>query len=252
MRLIPLGTNGFFPSFGRETACYAIPIERKLIILDAGTGLFRLAEPIGKKLLSNIKEVHLYLSHYHLDHTFGFYAAFKLLEKKKVTVFGSHRRQVFREFVALKYFPIDYPKKHKNFKWLDLSEGKHKIADYEVAVIKQNHREEISLAYRFSFGLAYVTDGELGKGVVDFVRGVPLLLREHGEIGKKGGETTIDGHTTTITAAEIAKEAKVGKLALIHHKPFKETEKLKKHLEAARMIFPKTELALDTVYQSFS
>ena len=101
MKLIPLGTNGFFPSFGRQTACYAIPIKKTLIILDAGSGLFRLAEPVGKKLLDGIDEIHLYLSHYHLDHTFGFYAAFKLFNNVKVRVFAPSGRQVFWEFVSL-------------------------------------------------------------------------------------------------------------------------------------------------------
>src|SRR3989344_8977467 len=115
MKVIPLGTNGFFPSFNRQTACYAIPKDKILIVLDAGSGLFRFAEPVGIDLLKNVKEIHLYLSHYHLDHTFGFYAAFKLFKGKKVSVFGSCEKQVFSEFVKLKHFPIDYSREYKNF-----------------------------------------------------------------------------------------------------------------------------------------
>lgn len=274
MRLIPLGTNGFFSSFNRQTACYAIPHEKTLIILDAGTGLFRLAEPAGKRLLSGIKEVHLYLSHYHLDHTFGFYAAFDLLKDKKVTVFGSHKRQVLWEFVTLKYFPIDYAKKHKNFKWINLDEGKHKIADYKVSVRKQNHRGEESLAYCFDFparnalansacvaggGLAYITDGEPTKENIEFAKGMPLLLHEHGFTGEKllgKGNVNIkkhilDGHVTTVGAALVAKKANVGKLALIHHLPYVDIDELKKQLKVARSIFPKTRLTLDFEEISF-
>src|SRR3989344_4405343 len=101
MKIIPLGTNGFFPSFDRQTACYVIAYGKILIILDAGSGLFRFAESVGIDILKNVKEIHLYLSHYHLDHTFGFYAAFKLFKNKKVTVFGSCEKQVFSEFVKL-------------------------------------------------------------------------------------------------------------------------------------------------------
>jgi len=253
MRLIPLGTNGFFSGFGRQTACYAIPHEKILIILDAGSGLFRLAEPAGKKLLSGFTKVHLYLSHYHLDHTFGFYAAFKFFKGKKVTVFGSHKRQVFWEFVTLNHFPVDYAKVHKNFIWKTLTEGTHKIDGYNVAVKKQNHRGEVSLAYRFDFGLAYVTDGEPTKENIEFVREVPLLLHEHGFTGEKIlkrknvdiADHLLDGHVTTVGASIIAKEAKVGKLALIHHLPYVDIDELKKQLKVAKSIFPKTELAYD-------
>lgn len=251
MRIIPLGTNGFFPSFGRATACYVISLKDILIILDAGSGLFRLAEPEGKELLRGKKEVHLYLSHYHLDHAFGFYAAFKLLKGKKVTVLAESGRQVFWEFVTMKHFPINYSKVHKNFSWQAISEGNHKISSYQVSVRKQDHRGEGSLAFRFKFPageLAYVTDSEPTKESSEFVRGVSLLLHEHGFIGKsniKLNDQIIDGHVTTIGAALLAKEAKVGKLALIHHYPFSDNKKLESQLKIARSIFPKTILAQD-------
>src|SRR3990167_10645191 len=130
MKIIPLGTNGFFSSFNRQTACYAIAYNGRLIILDAGSGIFRFAEPDGKRLLSGFSKIDLFLSHYHLDHTFGFYAAFKLFAGKQVTVYGSHEKQVFSEFVKLKHFPIDFSKEHKNFDWKTVGEGKNKISDY--------------------------------------------------------------------------------------------------------------------------
>lgn len=257
MRLIPLGTNGFFSSFGRQTACYAIPYGRILIILDAGSGLFRLAEPEGKKLLSGVDEVHLFLSHYHLDHTFGFYAAFKLLQDKKVIVFGDHNKQVFSEFITLKYFPVNYTAVHKNFQWQTLREGRHNISSYKVAVRQQYHRGEGSLAFRFEFpgkkGLAYVTDSEPTEESISFVAGIPLLLHEW-KFGRNNVLPTdkiklekeiYDGHVTTAGAALIAKRAKVGKLVLIHHDPFADEEKLQNQLKLARSIFPKTELARD-------
>ena len=257
MNVFPLGTNGFFPSFNKQTACYAVPYGKILILLDAGSGLFRLAEPEGKKLLKGVDEVHLYLSHYHLDHTFGFYAAFKLLQGKKVIVFGNHNKQVFSEFITLKYFPVDYAAVHKNFQWQTLKEGRHNISSYKVAVRQQYHRGEGSLAFRFDFpthnGLAYVTDSEPTEGSIRLVTDVPLLLHEW-EFGRskvlptekiKLEKEIHGGHVTTIGAALIAKRAKVGKLVLIHHDPFADERKLQSQLKLARAIFPKTELAGD-------
>lgn len=256
MRVIPFGTNGFFPSFGRQTACYAIPLGNTLIILDAGSGLFRFAEPIGQNLLKEASEIHLYLSHYHLDHTFGFYAATKFFQEKKVTVFGEKTKEVFSEFPNLQYFPVDYQKHHANFSWLKLKEGKNSLDSYLVYVRKQYHNGAGSLAFRFSFkdqDFAYITDSEPTKEGIEFIRGVDLLLHEHylsGEEKLKDKDAKLEDHfagkhVTTVGAATIAKEAKVGSLALIHHFPFYDDKRLEKLLRIARSISPDTFLAQD-------
>lgn len=257
MKVIPLGTNGFFPSFNRQTACYAIPYGEILIILDAGSGLFRLAEERGLRLLRNVKEIHLYLSHYHLDHTFGFYAAFKLFAGIKTAVYGSHSRQVFSEFVKLKHFPVDFAKMHKNFEWKTVNEGLNKTGDIKVSVRRQSHRGEGSLAYKFQFpagkSIAYVTDSEPSHESVDFVKDVDLLLHEHEKSGKnsvyKKGATLEklyeDGHVTTEGAALTAKEGKVKKLYLIHHNPFLNNNDLRGELSKAKGIFGESFLAED-------
>lgn len=243
MQLIPLGTNGFFASFNRETACFAMCYERKLILLDAGSGLFRLAQPEGQKLLSEADEIHLFLSHYHLDHAFGFYGAFHLLRGKKVTVFAPTGKHVFSD-IGKEYFPVEYEKLHQNFSWKILRERENTIDNYTVKVRKQDHRGEGSFAFVFSFGVAYVTDSEYTSSGVDFVRGVKLLLHEHYRPGSL--EEYFDGeHVTTFGAATIAKEAGIGKLTLIHHYPFADEVQLQSQLRRAQSIFPQTVLAKD-------
>lgn len=252
MVIIPLGTNGFFPSFGRETMCFAIPLKDKLIILDAGTGLYRLAEKEGQELLQKYQEVHIFLSHYHLDHTFGFYGAWKLLKNKSATVFGKEEKKIFDDLAA-DYFPINHEKEFADFSWKKLEAGDNKIGDYQVTVRRQDHNDAESLAFRFSFGVAYVTDSEPTPESVEFVRDIPLLLHEHYLSGEeilikpnaKLEDHFLGKHTTTVGAALIAKEANVGKLILVHHYPFYNTKELEKQRELAGKIFKKTELALD-------
>ena len=255
MKIIPLGTNGYFSSFGRQTACYAIPYKSILIVLDAGSGLFRFAEENGKKLLSGVREIHLFLSHYHLDHTFGFYAAFELFEKKKVTVYAKAGRQVFSEFVKMEHFPIDYEKKYSNFEWKAVGEGWENLKNYRFKVRKQNHRGEVSLGFRLEFengkNMAYITDGEPTRESVEFVKGVDLLLHEHEPSDEKEAkhlkleDQIFDGHVTTEGASLIAKEARVKKLALVHHNPFLNEASLIEELKKAKAIFKESHLAMD-------
>ena len=257
MKIIPFGTNGFFPSYSRQTACYVIPYGKILIILDAGSGLFRFAEPIGIKLLAKVREIHVFLSHYHLDHTFGFYSAFALFRGKKVTVFGSHEGGVFSEFITQENFTEKYSKKNKNFIFKTLSEDVIRIMDYEVFVRRQFHRGVGSLAYRFAFSgnktVAYVTDSEPNAESIEFVRDADLLLHEHDFENEKSKyvkgtklEKLFNGaHVTTAGAAVTANRAKVKKLYLIHHNPFANDESLNRELKASKSIFKESFLAKD-------
>lgn len=259
MHVIPLGTNGFFPSFGRATACYAVLFKSTLIILDAGTGLFRLAEPEGGKLLRGVNKVHIFLSHYHLDHTFGFYGAWRIFKDKKVTVFGLSAKKVFRD-IAVDYNPGKWQEAYKDYLWKKLDEGKHGIGDYKVLVRRQKHNQTVSLGYRFEFlvgkklsTLSYITDSEASYETVEFVKNTDILLHEHylsGEEKLADKDARLEDHfagkhVTTVGAATIAKEAKVGKLALIHHFPFYNEKKLQQQLKIAGSIFPNTVLAQD-------
>lgn len=257
VKIIPLGTNGYVSSFDRQTACYVIPLKNQLIILDAGTGLFRFFEPIGQRLLKNKRKVKIFLSHYHLDHTFGFYAAFELFEKQSVEVYGMEERPVFKELVKIGQFPVDYEKKHRNFRWLKVNEQKYRNEGFTFSVRVQKHRHEISLGFRLEFEsgkkLAYLTDTDPGMGSVNFVKGVDVLLHEHQtvnvpEFSKNSRlEDLISkgGHVTTEGAAMIAQKAKVKNLYLIHHDPPCSWPELEKDLKKARKIFPQCYLAND-------
>src|SRR5450756_199820 len=71
MRVTLLGTIGWMPSDRRETTCFACRAGDSLFIFDAGTGLRRLREPAQAALLDGARDVHLFLTHYHLDHVCG-------------------------------------------------------------------------------------------------------------------------------------------------------------------------------------
>ncbi len=71
MDVTALGTMGWMPSDRRETTCFACRSGEDTFIFDAGTGLRRLLQPEHAHLLAGSGVVHLFLTHYHLDHVCG-------------------------------------------------------------------------------------------------------------------------------------------------------------------------------------
>ena len=71
MRLIPLGTAGFIPTKGKETASFLLINDKKstAVLFDAGTGVKRLLN--HKDELENIDTLNVVFSHFHHDHTGG-------------------------------------------------------------------------------------------------------------------------------------------------------------------------------------
>src|SRR5258708_2263758 len=77
MRVVVLGSTGYHPNEIRHTACLMIP--ELGIVLDAGTGMFRVRERLVTE------ELLIFLSHTHLDHVFGLTFLFDVLHERPTT-----------------------------------------------------------------------------------------------------------------------------------------------------------------------
>jgi ribonuclease Z len=92
---------------------------------------------------------------------------------------------------------------------------------------------------------SFVTDTGWVPGVSELVRGSDLLVCE----GMFGDELADDAaakkHLTARQAAQIARQAGVGKLGLIHYSPRYTERELKLLLQEARTVFPDTFLTRD-------
>lgn len=74
-RLNVWGVRGSFPTpaaeyleYGGNTSCISVACENELVVFDAGSGLAVLGSS-----LSGQKRIHLFLSHFHLDHVMGLF-----------------------------------------------------------------------------------------------------------------------------------------------------------------------------------
>jgi ribonuclease BN (tRNA processing enzyme) len=89
---------------------------------------------------------------------------------------------------------------------------------------------------RIGDDIAYVTDTVIDQGVVDFVRGVKLLLHELwlDDAETPAAEAARTGHSYASGVIQIAEQAGVGSLMIVHHHPLRSLAEIEKTAAARR------------------
>lgn len=249
---VVLGSAGWLPQHTRMTTCLALRTDEALFVLDAGTGLSRLAfEPLRRLVPPQDRPVHILLTHLHLDHVVGLSYLSALWSNRTVIhlppreisgvgpevfdgLFGGpfHTRplaQVLPE-VAVVVAPL----------------GGSQVEGHVVVTQARDHPGG-STGYRIDDRLAFITDSRPGGASAELARGVRVLVHEAWTSQKddpEGLRAAQQGHTSAAGAARTAREAGVGELLLSHLPPSGE-EYLSTILEEARGIFPRTDLCSD-------
>jgi ribonuclease Z len=210
MRVVCLGTGGYHPNERRHTACMMLP--ELGVALDAGTGVFR----IPGRLLSD--ELDVYLSHAHLDHIWGLtylLAPLTTGKLKKVRVHGAPKYldAVRTHLLADLLFPIV-----PAFEWIPLSE-REILADGSVLTHCPLKHPGWSTGYRIDWpgrSLAYITDTTVDGTYTEFIRNANLLLHECNFPDELAEWAVKTGHSNTTPVAQLAKEAAVKRLVMVH------------------------------------
>jgi ribonuclease BN (tRNA processing enzyme) len=246
MHIQILGTGGYHPNERRHTACVFIP--ELGLVFDAGTGFFRVASRLRTDRL------HICLSHAHLDHIVGLtYVLVPMMQGRltEVTVYGTRQTlEAVREHLfAERVFPIE-----PALKYVELQDGVS-LGDDAVSLTYQRLPSHPggSTAFRLDLAdrpgrpaqsIAYVTDTTVDGSYTEFVRGVDLLIHECNFSDALAEWCDKTGHSHTSQVAQLAAEAQVGRLLLLHIDPLLIGDD-PIDLAVARAIFPETELAED-------
>lgn len=214
MKLVVLGTAGYHPNEHRQTTCVLIPAAG--IAFDAGTSFFRLPQYLETDSLD------IFLTHAHLDHTVGLTYLLDVLYQRplnEVRVHGELEKlaAIRQHLFAKEIFPVEPP-------YVDQPiQTRVAVGDATVTHCQLEHPGG-SLAYRVDWAdrsLAFVTDTTAAPNAsyLDFIRDVDLLIHEcnfpdgHTELAAK------TGHSCLTPVAQLARQADVGGLVLLHFNP---------------------------------
>lgn len=232
LRLVPLGTNGFYPSHGRQTMSFLLLAESRVLLLDAGTGVGRLGEPALRRLLARYTRLDVLLSHFHLDHVIGLSYLPALWPRGRIRILAptgalgtAEPADAIDRLIAPPLFPFGIDRFPARVELVPLAREVFRLGHFTIRVAPQRHPGG-SIGIRIGDLLAYVTDTSTGASVARFAAGVRLLLHELWMSDREGtaAEVAAAGHTRLSELAETVQAAGVGTVMPVHHHPARSNE----------------------------
>jgi phosphoribosyl 1,2-cyclic phosphodiesterase len=234
--------------YGGNTSCVELrTTDNVAIILDAGTGM----RPLGAALAEEgITEVHVLLSHLHLDHLQGLGFFRPLFDPDvHVHIWGPPSPvQPLADRIALylspPLFPVRLSEIPAKVTFHDAPEEPVSIGSAEVVAAGVIHQGP-TVGYRITDGgqsVCYLPDHEPSVGVqlseldTDWISGFGLaravdVLIHDAQYGDGEYPDHIGwGHSSIDHVVEFARRAGVGQLVLFHHDPYHDDD----HLDALR------------------
>jgi ribonuclease Z len=243
-RLIFCGTGGYHPNERRHTASLLLP--NCGVALDAGTGFFRVPERLTGPHLD------VFLTHAHLDHVCGLTFILVPMIREQITrvrVFGTSATldTVRTHLLANALFPVV-----PDFEWHVL-DGPVTLEDGGQLSWRPLEHPGGSVGYRIDWdgcSMAYITDTTAPGKYTDFIRNVDLLVHECYFADDMHEWAVKTGHSSSTPVAELAHNAGVGRLVLVHMDPETDLED-PVGLPQIRRIFPRSDLATDLLELQF-
>jgi phosphoribosyl 1,2-cyclic phosphodiesterase len=246
------GTRGSIPTpgpdtlrYGGNSTCLQLELERRQVIIDAGSGL----RPLGLALLGRERQVDLLLTHLHPDHLMGFPFFAPIFDPEMVINLGGWPnalpgfKMLFYKGRPLGGFPVpfeDLPARIQ--RGPELTPPRFALDEVEAATIPLSHPQG-AIGFRFDGPggrLVFITDHELDPNappppeLVEFCRGAAVLIHDAQYLPREMGPYRGRGHSDWRSALALARAAEAGRLILTHHDPMRTDAQIDQMIAEAR------------------
>jgi len=268
MKIKVWGCRGSLPSpgpennkYGGNTSCVAVTKNDTLIILDGGSGIQRL----GKIVTSEVKELHVLLTHLHIDHTMGL-GFFQPMYNPNIQVhlWGPSTvieplLQRLRRYFSPPLFPVRLNELPLHPIIHEVGNSDFSIGDLQIKSTYICHPGP-TLGYRITDGnsiFAYMPDHEPALGSAEFPNDTDWIsgfeIAQNADLLFHDGQYTAEeykskigwGHSSINDAIAFGGACEVKKLAIFHHDPLNSDDRLEEiYLEGLAQTNPKIEVIL--------
>jgi ribonuclease BN (tRNA processing enzyme) len=227
--VLPLGVNGYLPSHGRQTMSFLLSSDDGVLLLDAGSGAARLAEPAARAIVERVERLEILLSHYHLDHVVGLSYLPGLARGRPVRIHApeppitSHGPEALKRLISAPFFPVEFHRWPMPVELVGYEPGDFEIGPFRIRARAQRHPGG-SAGLRFGDALAYATDTVIDPETAVLARGVDLLLHEVWLTDEEAArdDAARTGHSSAGAVADLARAAGVGRLGIVHDHPLRD------------------------------
>lgn len=243
MKVIFLGTNGWYDTPTGNTICTLIRAADHDIILDAGIGFYKLDRFIPE---GDEKPTTLLLSHFHLDHIYGLHMLVKCRFPSGLAICGPDGTRKIIDTIVNSPFTVSLQQLPYKTAVYELPEESDRLP-FVIDSLPLLH-SGLTLGYRIQIDgkiVAYCPDTGYCENAVILARNADLFIAE---CAYKSGETNESWpHLNPESAARLAAEAGAKKLALTHFSAgtYLSLDERKVSESVARKIFPETLAAND-------
>lgn len=243
MKITLWGTRGSLASpgsdtvrYGGNTSCVSVEGgEGILLVLDAGTGI----RCLGQHVSPNLKQVHIMLTHLHMDHLQGlpFFAPIRR-RGVEVHLWGPasttlNLRSRLLRYISPPLFPVSIRELLPDLHFHELPFGTIEMGEFRVAAQLIIHPNP-TVGYRIEgprTSLAYLPDHEPALGVRKFpqkaewtsgyalAEGVDLLIHDSQYTDVQYQDRVGFGHSSVRHAMQFATLADVKHFVPFHHDP---------------------------------
>lgn len=230
-----LGTRGStlisgndYRDYGWHTQCVAFPLEDRLVIFDAGTGIIK-----AKTLVGDYKRADIFITHYHLDHVSSllmfqpFHAKGFEINIYAPDLAGRKAKDIIESMFQPPYWPLTMDTLNSK---VTINSMQH-LETVDIGQCKvQAHmlcHPGGSIGFKITEGdksIAYVFDHEENLGeidITDFISDIDILICDAPYTKSEYEIVKGFGHSTQETIMALAKRCNIKKTVVAHHSPFK-------------------------------
>lgn len=221
--------------YGGNTPCIQVQIGERLLILDAGTGIYHLGRHLMTKG-SNISG-EIFITHTHWDHIQGFpFFVPAFIKGNKFTIYGQGKMNLnianlMRGQMMHPHFPVSLDQMAAHIEFRDIDSGEQlDLGDGITVRTVHNNHPNGSISYRLEHcgrACCYVTDTEhyscIDPNLKHFIQGADLVIYDTNFTdeeyeGYEGFPAKVGwGHSTWQEGIKLVQAAGAKKLVLFHH-----------------------------------